>query len=96
MIGDLSYNYAALALAWLAPREMKPEQALFEAEVLDRKTRKHPKIDANDLLALREQGLTYEEIGNLYSLTKGDAWTRVQKALRSKEVMPLCQEAPLS
>lgn len=78
---DLRYNIAALTLAICSEVFMLPEAAFSTLE--DSKF-KIGNSDTEDMLALREQGVTYRDIAEIYDSTGSNIYHRLKRYKKKK------------
>lgn len=78
---DLRYNIAALTIAICSDAFMLPEKAF---SILEEKDLKIDVADTEDMLALREQGLTYRDIGEIYNSTGSNVYKRLKNYRRKR------------
>lgn len=78
---DLRYNIAALTLAICSEMFMLPEMAF---STLEESVFKIGIEDTEDMLALREQGLTYRDIGEIYNFTGSNVYKRLNNYKRKR------------
>lgn len=93
--GDLSHNYAALIYVQLGGPGVTIDDALSKFGVTN-EYRPSRGLDAEDLLALLDEGMSKMAIHRLTGLSPTTIRARIRKYLKEREVMPLCQEAPPS
>lgn len=72
---DLRYNISALVIAILRTDIKTPEQAF--AVVAD-KEHLYTKEDTEDMKKLKAEGMTYEEIGEFYGISKYTVFNKVK------------------
>lgn len=75
---DLRYNIAAMYIAILREDIATPEQAFAAIEGLTI-TRIYNDKDTLDMIGMKEQGLGYEEISQIYGLTKDAVRRRIER-----------------
>ncbi|WP_035162129.1 hypothetical protein [Caloranaerobacter azorensis] len=73
---DLRYNISALVIAALRRDVYIPEQAFA---IIAGKEYKFTDKDIEDMRALKESGLTYEEIGKIYGLSKDNVYAKLKR-----------------
>ena len=74
----LAENYYTLALCLLS--DMAVEQALkYYSLEADRPRVTGKEKQTEEMLRLRQQGMSYEQIGNMYGLTRATVYTRLKK-----------------
>lgn len=74
-------NYYALLICILKPVTVEQGFNFMAGKT----TKAIIKDDIHDMIAMKQQGMTFEAIGELYGLTKGAVYRRL-KRFREKEV----------
>lgn len=82
---DTSYNTAALVLAITYKHYITPEAAFQLLEVNN--IHKVTDQDKEDMLKLREQGLSYSKIAQLYGLTDSNVYKKLRDYMAKKETL---------
>ena len=79
-------NYYALLICILRPDYSidRSLQAMMDEVITKKRNTSITKKDIEDMIRMKEQGMTYEEIGEIYGLTKGAVYRRIK---RFKEVI---------
>lgn len=78
---DLRYNIAALTLAICSENFMLPEAAF---SILEESKFKIGEEDTKDMLAMREQGVTYRDISEIYGSTDSSIYHRLKRYRRER------------
>lgn len=73
---DLRFNIAALTIAICSESFMLPEAAF---SVLEESKYKIGIEDTEDMLAMREQGVTYRDISDIYGSTDSNIYHRLKR-----------------
>lgn len=72
----MEFNWCALAVAIL--KNVLPEQAF---ELMERNVKLTvSNDDVPDMIKMRQQGMTFRQIGDVYGLTASNIFTRIKKA----------------
>lgn len=79
---DLRYNISAMIIAVLRKDVYIPEQAFA---IISGKEYEFTDKDIEDMRALKESGLTYEEIGKIYGLSKDNVYAKLKR--RKKKIV---------
>lgn len=73
---DLRYNISALAIAICSEKYMLPEEVF---SIIENKKSNFNDEDVRDMLAMRIQGMTYRQIGEIYGIDQHAANGRVRR-----------------
>lgn len=73
---DIRYNIAALAIAILREDICIPEQAFA---VVSGQEFKFDQEDIKDMMILKKEGMTYQEIGDSYGINKGNVYGKIRR-----------------
>lgn len=79
---DLRYNIAALTIAICHNQFLLPEQAF---SIISDKTHRTTVEDKEDMLRLKEQGLSFNKIGKVYGVTGSNVYKVLNKYKVKKE-----------
>ncbi len=79
---DLRYNLAALAIAICSEEFMLPEKAL---SIIEEKKFILGNEDLEDMLKLRDRGVTYRELAEIYNSTDSNIHHRLRRYMQKKE-----------
>ena len=72
---DLRYNIAALTIAICAEEFMLPEKAF---SIISDSNYKSSSEDVEDMIKMRNQGLTYKAIAEIYDLTDSTIFKKIK------------------
>ena len=75
---DLRYNVAAMYIAILRDDVFTVEQAFRILEDKDIVRHRTSSEDTEDMIAMREQGMTYREIGEIYGMAESSILKRIK------------------
>jgi hypothetical protein len=75
---DLRENIAAMYIAILRDDVFTPEQAFRILEGKDIVRHRTSNEDTEDMIAMREQGMTYREIGEIYGMAESSVLKRIK------------------
>lgn len=75
---DLQYNFAALCIAILREDIATPEQAFAVLEGKEIRTAYNDK-DTLDMISMKDQGLCYQEIGEMYGIGGDAVFGRIKR-----------------
>ena len=82
---ELDENFAALALAILYPSQLTPEQAFLRLEFGNCQPNRYTRgaeadDDAREMAQMREEGYSYQEIGETFNLSADAVFKRLDRA----------------
>ncbi|MBU5439465.1 hypothetical protein KQI42_15730 [Tissierella sp. MSJ-40] len=78
---DLRYNLAALAIAICSEEFMLPDEAL---SIIEEKKFILGNEDLEDMLRLRDQGVTYRELAEIYNSTDSNIHHRLKRYTKKR------------
>lgn len=81
-------NYYALLICIIRPDYNidRSLQAMFEGKVTRIRNTAVKRDDVEDMIRLKQQGMTYKEIGELYGMKKDAVHKRIQRYKEAKAV----------
>lgn len=73
-------NYYALLICIVRPDYNidRSLQFMLDGKII-RRDNSLQKCDVKDMISMKQQGMTYDEIGELYGLTKGAVYRRIKR-----------------
>lgn len=77
-------NYYALLICILLPVTIEKSFDLMEGRITKKRNTAITRNDVKDMILMKQQGMTYEKIGQLYGLSKDATHKRIK---RFKEVV---------
>lgn len=73
-------NYYALLICIIRPEYNIDKSLKFMMEgKIARRNNSLSRSDVKDMISMKQQGMTYEEIGEIYGLTKGAVYRRIKR-----------------
>lgn len=82
---DLRYNISALTIAICSEKYMLPEEVF---SIIENKKININDEDMRDMLAMRDKGMTYRKIGEIYGIDQHAAHGRVRRYKDKKRKEP--------
>lgn len=76
-------NYYALLVCILRPVTIEKSFDLLDGKITKKNNTSISKKDIEDMIRMKQQGMTFEAIGEVYGLTRGAVYRRIK---RFKEV----------